>query len=118
MKQIQENRVAAIDENRMKADPRNLATVKRWDVDLQRIVDVEVNGEERDSFHETTGSPRVTFGPNWPAGVHTVGEIRRQGLVDVNVVCPRDVVVASFRVHVRGDVLSWARAVEFGIVDG
>lgn len=102
-------------------DPRNVGTVREWDADRQRHVDVTRNYEERAAFGGTLtvdSTMRFVEGARqFPPGSFTVGEIRRRGLRDVQVICPRVVVSGTFRVAVPGHVLTWAQAVAYGIVE-
>lgn len=91
---------------------------------------------ERSAFApkaETIGETRLVLAgaPAWwnDPDVFTVNEVRALGLTGVKVVCPRRVVrsfgpvVVAGAVDERticvatpGDVLSWAQAVEYGLV--
>lgn len=114
-----ENRMLVADENRGGPDPRNVAVVREWDIDRQRLVDVTRNYEERDAFvSDRTSDGAFTWRQHFPVDARTVGEIRRGGLRDVPVICPRRVVLGEYTAATPGQVLSWARAVELGIVEG
>lgn len=98
-------------------DPRNITNAAEWIDTAGRLVMVTRNREERIGFRPINMRENP---PEWfrVPDVYTVGEVRRQKLIDVRVVAPRDCVENDIRVYPMGSIMEWPEAVRFGIVEG